>query len=214
MSLTAAAPEFFWERKDSWLGQVFGKRDISSVELVIGPEPKFSRIDPPLFERPAQQPAVETMYSTQQPTQEFHRPFFLFAVSKNTVREEKDKREDMYGERANLIVTNIDAFAICAALSANHKFFSRNDLIGSIQSCLAGKATSTIQKRLSSMGKFAGWCTTHGRELFPLTEHVLYDYMLHLRDAEPPCGVSWQGIPGECAFYLWYVLVWDVTSMC
>ena len=166
LSLSSAVPEFFWERKDSWLGQVFGKRDISSVELVIGPEPKFSRLEPPLIERPVQQHTDEVVYSTNQPMGVSARPFYMFAVSKNTVREESAKREDMCGEWANLILMNIDAFAVCEALSANNKFFSRHDLIGSIQSCLAGKATSTIQKRLSSMGRFAEWCATRGRESF------------------------------------------------
>ena len=96
----------------------------------------------------------------------------------------------MYGEWANLIVMNIDAFAICGALSASNRFFSRSDLIGTIQSCLAGKATSTIQKRLSAMGRYAEWCTTHGRELFPLAEHAMYDYMLHLRNADTPVPTS------------------------
>ena len=34
---------------------------------------------------------------------------------------------------------NIDAFTICGALSAKKRYFSRSDLIGTIQSCLAGK---------------------------------------------------------------------------
>ena len=37
------------------------------------------------------------------------------------------------------------------------------------------------------MGK---WCTTHGRELFPLAEHAMYDYMLHLRNADSPVPTS------------------------
>ena len=33
LALSSSAPESFWERKDSWFGQVFGKRGVSSVEL-------------------------------------------------------------------------------------------------------------------------------------------------------------------------------------
>ena len=122
LSLQPTVPEFFWERQDSWLGQVFGKRDISSVELVIGPEPKYSRVDPPLFEKPVQQQTDEPLYSRKQSSGESSKPYYLFAVSKNTSREGNDKRQDMYGEWANLIVMNIDAFTICGALSAKNRY--------------------------------------------------------------------------------------------
>ena len=36
------------------------------MELVIGPEPKYTRVDPPLFERPVPLQNEEPMYSTKQ----------------------------------------------------------------------------------------------------------------------------------------------------
>ena len=81
LSLQPTAPEFLWERQDSWLGQVFGKRDISSVELVIGPEPKYSRVDPPLFEKPVQQQTDAPLYflrSSRQVSHPNHTTCLLF----------------------------------------------------------------------------------------------------------------------------------------
>ena len=154
---------------------------------VQNPQPTTSLL---VFERPVQPQTDEPLYSTTQSSGESSKPYYLLAVSKNTSREENDKRQDMYGEWANLIVMNMDAFTICGALNAKNRYFSRSDLTGTIQSCLAWKATSTIQRRLSAMGKYAEWCTTHGRELFPLAEHAMYDYMLHLRNADSPVPTS------------------------
>ena len=51
---------------------------------------------------------------------------------------------------------------------------------------LAGKATSTINRRYDQLGKYVGWATTEGKEPFPVTKRMIVEYVRHLVTLKKP----------------------------
>lgn len=89
----------------------------------------------------------------------------------------------MYLLRAisTLVITDVSAFNAFDGRPANEKSHEQREFIlSTIAECMAGKATSTIAKRLGSMTKYANFCKYRGLELFPLLEANLHAYMTSL----------------------------------
>jgi len=181
LSSQPAQPKFFWEQ-NNWLGQVFGKR--GSVVDDLFSSSKFPRVDGPLLNLTAahSEGDVETLgpkapLATAQRT----KPFYLNATSKTTVEDVHATRLGLCTEWVNIVLVNWEAFEFSKMLMGNNRSISRAEILDSMMSAMAPKATSTLSKRLSSMSRFVLWCVKNGRGLFPLEEPSLYDYLKHLK---------------------------------
>ena len=62
-------------------------------------------------------------------------------------------------------------------LIADHRVVERADVLESANYCIAGKATSTVLKRLQAMVQYTKFCASHGMQMFPLSEAGMYAYM-------------------------------------
>ena len=176
-----AQPKFFWEQ-NNWLGQVFGKR--SSVVDDLFSRSKFPRVEAPLlnFAAASSGGGVVALRSAAPPkTAQRVKPFYLNATSKTTVEDVYATRLGLCTEWVNIVLINWEAFEFSKMLMANNKAISRAEILDSMMSAMAPKATTTLSKRLSSMSRFVLWCIKNGKGLFPLEEPSLYDYLKHLK---------------------------------
>lgn len=85
----------------------------------------------------------------------------------------------------------MNSFAMGAMLE--EEGFSRAGLLSSVAACMATKATATIHRRFCALNRFAKWTGQSGRELFPIKERVVFDYLTMLQDnpvSAPSSGQS------------------------
>lgn len=185
-TLTVDAPKHFWEQ-DPFLRAVFGQERMTDVLL-----------GKPSFKRPiGGAVAVETIDEEPAIVREFkrrvHKPIPLHAkVLKHFhVADSSSKRSSLVSDWASLVAVDVNSFAMGAMLE--EEGFSRAGLLSSVAACMATKATATIHRRFCALNRFAKWTGQSGRELFPIKERVVFDYLTMLQDnpvSAPSSGQS------------------------
>ena len=74
-------------------------------------------------------------------------------------------------------------------LGAFAKGDQSSDVDKTVGMILAGKQRSTLEKRLGALKRYAKFCVTSGKQAFPLSEPMAFEYLTFLADG-PPTSAS------------------------
>ena len=176
-------PQFFWE-SDPFLRSVFGRKQSMSLDLAVA-APSLKRPSHPIV---VPDDDVETPISKAlKAGSVVMQPLHARALKGTPSSEIESRRVAVLKLWASLVAVDVNAFSIGRMLEADKKAVVYQDVVDSVSACLAAKATSTLYKRLSAMNLFSKWCLQKGREIFPLRERTMYDYLNHVREEPNPC---------------------------
>ena len=185
-TLSIEAPKHFWEQ-DPFLKSMFGQESVA--DMVLGA---------PRLKRPLGGAiAVESIDDEPQVVQEFkkrvHKPIPLHAkVLKHfNITDMDSKRSALVSDWASMVAIDVHSFAMGAML--DEEGITRAGLLSSVAACMATKATATIHRRFCALNRFAKWAGQAGRELFPVKERVVFEYLTMLQDelsTAPSAGQS------------------------
>lgn len=176
-SLAQASPSFMWE-SNSFLAAVFGRNDVVD-ELFKQQTLKRPAID-------LQQELIEVEDEREHPlTKAFKagvsKPFFMQALGRSSLENDEARRQTLIGGWTSLVITDVSAFNALDSMPVNASSHEQREFIfNTVTECMAGKATSTIAKRLGAMTKYANFCKYRGLAPFPLLEANLRAYMTSL----------------------------------
>ncbi len=181
-SLAPQSHKYFWEQ-DPFLQTVFGNK--STADMILGsvqqkrPLEGVIDVDSIVEETPIMKQL------RRRPVKPI--PLHARALKHVASADEATKRTSLISDWATLVAIDVHSFAIGAMLRAEG--ISRGGILDAVSSCLAAKATSTLQKRYCAMKRFVQWAMQSGRQIFPVEEHVAYSYVVSLRE-EPTSSAS------------------------
>ena len=119
--------------------------------------------------------------------------FFRVLKRASTCEDDDSKRRGLCSGWASIIILNLEAFTLGLNLIADKRVVERTDVLESVNYCIAGKATSTVLKRLQAMVQYAKYCASHGIQMFPLPEAGMYacmDFLVKDSKSKPTSGKS------------------------
>ena len=86
--------------------------------------------------------------------------------------------ESSYKKWTSLIAKQFGSWEICRQLWAGNSLgMAQGGLLESVMDALGNKATSTIHARVSPLLQLVHYYEQLGYSCFPLTEHLVYEYM-------------------------------------
>ena len=178
-SLGPSKPKFIWE-KGNFLNTVFGKRQ-KAADVIFGATAGVKRPLPPFcsdFDEVDGLGRAKPRAKSTRPFAMEEKPLFFRVLKKaSTCEDDEGKGRGLCSGWASIIILNLQAFTLGLNLVADRRVVERADVLESVNYCLAGKATSTVLKRLQSMVQYTKYCGSHGIQMFPLSEAGLYAYM-------------------------------------
>ena len=174
--------QFFWET-DPFLQMVFGNK--STADTILGStqikRPHEGVIDVDSIEEEA--PVMHLL--KRKPVKPV--PLHAKALKHVAASDDFTKRVALISDWATIVAVDVNSFAIGAMLQAEG--ISRGGILDAVKSCFSTKATSALQKRYCAMKRYVQWAMRRGRQIFPLTEHVAYAYVVCLRE-DPACSAT------------------------
>ena len=178
-SLNPSRPKFIWE-KGGFMSNIFGKKQ-KAVDLVFGAASGMKRPLPPFCNDFDEVDELGRGKVRTKATRLFgleEKPLFFRVLKRASTCEDDDsKRQGLCSGWASILILNLEAFTLGQNLIADRRVVERADVLESVNYCIAGKATSTVLKRLQAMVLYAKYGASHGIQMFPLSEAGVYAYM-------------------------------------
>lgn len=178
-SLGPPKPKFLWEN-GNFMNAVFGKKQ-KTADIIFGPVAGVKRPLPPFcndFDEVGGLGRGKVRIKSTRPFEMKEKPLFFKVLKKaSTCEDDEGKRKGLCSGWASILILNLEAFTLGLDLLADRRVVERADVLESVNYCIAGKATSTVLKRLQAMVQYTKYCGSHGIQMFPLSEAGLYAYM-------------------------------------
>ena len=183
-TLETSGPKFFWEQ-DNFLAVALGPEK-NIVDELFGMQ---------AFKRPAEF-LVETVEDeVDKPIvaalkKGTRRPIYMTSTGKISAEIDSTKRQSVLSGWTSLVLTEVAAFKAFDSIPAfDGRDSFRSEVLQCVTECLAVKATSTLEKRLGSLMRYASFCDNNSYSGFPLGDNQMYSYLSRL-NADPTTAAT------------------------
>eukprot|EP00435_Cladocopium_sp_Y103_P064869 s704_g26.t1 len=182
LSLDPPKPKFLWEQSP-FLNAVFGSGNVVDD---LFPCQSIKRPPAVLVDLTAEEPPIKKALMAGR-----KQPVYLRAIKQSSLMHEETKRLNYISGWTSIVLTNRFAFgAFVRARTECSEAGLRGKTHRTVMECLAGKATSTVGKRLGSMQRYVEYCAANCISAFPLDDANMYSYLSHLCGQPGAAGSS------------------------